>query len=369
MSTATAKLPRGPAYDPWRSWRSREGAEGIVAAGILAANARNVQPWRFVVDDGSAAGPAVRVHADPARRQGALDPFDRELYVGLGCALENMVLAARARGFAPRVLLCPDADDPAHAATVVLEPGEPQAGELYEAIPYRHTNRGPFRPEPLPPQLLGEIAGLGDKDLAAPALRWFSTTAERARVAAHLTEATKEIVADEDQSLAGHRWFRANDREVERSPDGMTVGTQGMPPLMSAIGKRLPAPSRRTADRFWLRQTQNVHLPTAAAFGIVTVPDATRAEDRLEGGRLLQRIHLFATARGLAVGHLNMMTVRADRERQLGLPSRFGKVLADLVGDPERQALVTFRIGRPANPAAASPRRPVAEVLARETDL
>ncbi|MFF5428045.1 MULTISPECIES: hypothetical protein [unclassified Streptomyces] len=362
-TTASAGLPRGPAYDPWRTWRSREGAEGIVAAGILAANARNVQPWRFVLED----GPAVRVYADPDRRQGALDPFDRELYVGLGCALENMVLAGRARGYAPRVLLRPDTGDPAHAATVLLEPGEAGAGtdELYEAIPYRRTNRGPFRPEPLPEALLKEIAALGEGDLAAPALRWFAGPAERDRVAAQLAAATEEIVADEEQSLAGHRWFRGSDREVDRSRDGMTVDTQGMPPLMSALGKRLPAPPRRVADRFWLRRTRQVHLPTAAAFGMVTVPDATRAEDRLEGGRLLQRVHLFATARGLAVGHLNMMTVRADRERELGLPPRFGRILADLVGDPGRQALVTFRIGRPAQPAVASPRRPVAAVLDR----
>lgn len=363
MTTHSARPPKGTAFDAWRNWRDHEGAEGIVAAGILAANARNVQPWRFAVDADDEGGARLRLYADLSRRQGALDPFDRELYVGLGCALENMVLAARARGFAPHVELLPDDGDPAHAATVRLERGEATASELYDAIPYRHTNRGPFRPQPMPEPLLQEIAGLGRADLPAPALLWFSEEKDRARVAEHLTAATEAIIADEDQSLAGHRWFRKSDRDIERSPDGMTVDTQGMPPLLSALGKRLPSPSRRTADRFWLRQTREVHLPTAAAFGMVTVPDATSLRDRIQGGRLLQRIHLFATARGLAVGHLNMMTVRADRERQTGQPPRFDSVLAELVGDPDRQTLVTFRIGHPAQPAAAAPRRSVAAVL------
>ncbi|MEV5545588.1 hypothetical protein AB0L35_05510 [Streptomyces sp. NPDC052309] len=360
MTAYAAPPPRGAAFDAWRTWDGRDDAHGVIAAGILAANARNVQPWRFTVGEHATR---IDVYADLTRRQGALDPFDRELYVGLGCALENMVLAARARGHEPGLHLVPDPDQPEHAAVLRLTPGERARSELYDAIPHRRTNRGPFLRLPLPRPLLDEIAALAGHDPGGPALLWHAEEAERDRVARLLVEATEAVIADEGQSLAGHRWYRGTDREIERSRDGMTVDTQGMPPLMSTLGKRLPAPSRRTADRFWLRNTRTVHVATAAAFGMVTVADADDPVERMRGGRLLQRIHLFATARGLAVGHLNMMTVRADRERELGLPPRFGKALEELVGDPRRQALVTFRIGRPARPAGTSPRRPVATVL------
>ncbi|MFF4470832.1 Acg family FMN-binding oxidoreductase [Streptomyces sp. NPDC001599] len=355
-----APPPRGAAFDAWRDWENRDGAHGLVAAGILAANARNVQPWRFTVDDGAGR---VDLYADLTRRQGALDPFDRELHVGLGCALENMVLAARARGLAPELTLLPDPGRPEHAATLRLTPGERVPSELYDAIPHRRTNRGPFRREPLPRALLDEIGALAADDPGAPALLWFADEERRARVAHLLVEATEAVVADEGQSLAGHRWYRGTDGAVERHRDGMTVDTQGMSRTMSSLGKRLPAPSRRTADRFWLRNTRSVHVATAAAFGMVTVADTDDPALRMRGGRLLQRVHLFATARGLAVGHLNMMTVRADRERELGLPPRFGKALDELVGDAGGRTLVTFRIGRPARLAGTSPRRPVATVL------
>ncbi|MFJ4525772.1 hypothetical protein ACIP4Y_33390 [Streptomyces sp. NPDC088810] len=360
MAAYAAPPPRGAAFDAWRTWESRDDAQGVIAAGILAANARNVQPWRFTVD---AHAGRIDVYADLTRRQGALDPFDRELYVGLGCALENMVLAARARGHEPELRLLPEPDRPEHAAVLRLLPGEPVPSELYDAIAHRRTNRGPFLRGPLPGPLLDEIAALAGDDPGGPALRWFAGGAERDRVARLLVEATEAVIADEGQSLAGHHWYRGTDREIERRQDGMTVDTQGMPPLMSTLGKLLPAPSRRTADRFWLRNTRSVHVATAAAFGMITVSNADDLIERMRGGRLLQRIHLFATARGLAVGHLNMMTVRADRERELGLPPRFGKALEELVGEPGRQALVTFRIGRPARPAGTSPRRPVATVL------
>ncbi|MBM0232578.1 hypothetical protein JNW91_12320 [Micromonospora sp. STR1_7] len=353
-----AQPERGSAFTPWQTWRDEQGPAVLVAAAILAANARNVQPWTFRV-----APDRIDLFADLTRRQGALDPLDRELNVGLGCALENMSLAARASGWSPEIHLRPDPDRPEHAATMLLHPGTPDVSELYLAIPARHTNRGPFRSEALSDELIAEISSLGAVDLPRAGIRWFTTAQERRRIGTALVAATEEIIQDEEQSRAGHAWFRGSDAEVRRHADGMTTATQGMHPLVARISGWLPAPSRRMADRFWLRQTRKVHVPTAAAFAIVTVPDAGDVVDRITGGRLLQRIHLFATSRGLAVGHLNMLTVRADRERQTGAPPQFGRILADLVGDPAAQALVTFRIGYPTRPAAASPRRPVAAVL------
>ena len=40
---------RGPAFDPLRAWPGLRGPEAVVGAAILAANAHNSQPWRFVV--------------------------------------------------------------------------------------------------------------------------------------------------------------------------------------------------------------------------------------------------------------------------------------------------------------------------------
>jgi hypothetical protein len=40
-------------------------------------------------------------------------------------------------------------------------------------------------------------------------------------------------------------------------------------------------------------------------------------------GRLLQRVHLAATANGLALQHMNQITERVDREASLGKPATF----------------------------------------------
>src|SRR3989449_3368033 len=142
----------GPAYEPWRRWRSdpSEGPLALVRAAILAANPHNSQPWLFRV-----GASRIDLFADPARDIGAVDPDHREMYIGLGCALENLLLAAGARGLAWRLALMPDRAHATHVARIDLTPGPRATSELYEAIPHRHTNRGPYdRSRAVPPELL-----------------------------------------------------------------------------------------------------------------------------------------------------------------------------------------------------------------------
>ena len=88
----------GPAYEPWKDWKteSEEGAGplSLVASAILAANAHNTLPWLFVVNPNK-----IDLFADTKRNTGTIDPYLREMYEGLGCALENLVLAAEAKDF------------------------------------------------------------------------------------------------------------------------------------------------------------------------------------------------------------------------------------------------------------------------------
>lgn len=96
---------------------------------------------------------------------------------------------------------------------------------------------------------------------------------------------------------------------------------------------------------------------------VVLVEDTDDVRARLDGGRLMQRIHLAATADGLGLQYLNQVTERIDRERELGVPETFGPRLDDLIARPGDRPLVTFRVGHPVRPGARSPRRPLDEVV------
>lgn len=64
---------------------------------------------------------------------------------------------------------------------------------------------------------------------------------------------------------------------------------------------------------------------------MITVADPTNAASALTGGRLLQRIHLTATTKGVAMQHMNQVTERIDRDREVGFPSAFGTRFAGLI--------------------------------------
>ena len=107
----------------------------------------------------------------------------------------------------------------------------------------------------------------------------------------------------------------------------------------------------------------DVYTATATAFGILVSRDSMDNGQRLVGGRLWQRMHLWGTANGLAMQPLNQPAERADREVQLGAEPRFGNALAELLGDPNWHALMPFRLGYPTEEARLSPRRSVEAVL------
>lgn len=93
-----------PAYEPWQNWQDDdvEGPLVLVKAAILAANPHNTQPWLFQVTESH-----IEVFADISRHLGAMDVYMREMHIGLGCAVENMLLAAKAYGYETQLALSP----------------------------------------------------------------------------------------------------------------------------------------------------------------------------------------------------------------------------------------------------------------------
>jgi nitroreductase len=350
----------GPAYEPWRTWG--EGQPGdpmrLVHAAILAANPHNSQPWLFKVRDGR-----IDVFADTKRNIGTIDPFLREMTMGIGCAIENLRIAALADGFAPTVRWLPEAGNATHLARVELAKAAPAPSELYDAIPKRHTNRAAYdTSRGLAADQLAALAAT-DADLQDVKVLWFVAPQDRARVGEQVVAATEAIIADKQQSEDSGRWFRWGWDEVQSQRDGLSLDAQQLPPLINFAAKVLPPMSNEQADAGWLKSTREIHVPTAAAFGMVAAADGSDPAVRLRAGQLWQRLHLRATAMGLAAHPLNQLPERADRERQLGIEPRFGNVLKEFAGDAKLGVLMPFRIGHPLKPARPSPRRDLKSVL------
>ena len=346
----------GTAYDAWTNWRTDPTPLGAVGAAILAANPHNTQAWIFHV-----TADTIELFADPSRRTGTLDALDREHHIGLGCALENLVLALTARDYQATVTLFPAATDPTHVATVTLTAGTRNASTLHEAIGKRRSNRGPYTDTAIQAGVLDTIGAVAH-GLDGVRIRWFTTPDDRAALGALIITATEAIIEDEEQSTDSFAWFRNNRDDIDTHMDGLTLDVQGLNPVVLAVAKILPATSRTAGDSFWLDQTRTVHTATAAAYGVITVSDPDDRAQQLIGGRLLQRIHLAATIQGLGLQHMNQVTERIDRDASLAHSSTFAPDMDALLAQPGQHVLSTFRIGHPVRAGRLSPRRPVSQV-------
>ncbi|MCB1325340.1 MAG: hypothetical protein H7A21_07690 [Spirochaetales bacterium] len=359
----------GPAFEPWEDWRASRtsGALKLVHAAILSANAHNTQPWLFRLTE-----QRIELFADPARHLGSFDPFRREMYLSLGCALANLQLAAAAEGYHTtishkqgRLSSRPDWQGPEPVAAIALLQNAPAPTllerTLYEAIPNRHTDRAVYDSAKMTDELLRKFEPVANT-FEHVRLFWTTEPEKRRRYATECVAATERIIADHVMVNDSQRWFCETWDDLQTRRSGPHIDVSGAPPIMRVLGKMLPPLDAETAHGYWLDATRRTAEATGA-FGTIAVRDKYDRAQSLEAGMVWQRLHLLATSLGISMQPFNMMVECDDRERELGRSLATEKKLADLINTSDWQPTFQFRAGHPTAEALPSARRALEDVL------
>jgi nitroreductase len=358
----------GP-YSAWKEWDApgASTAIGLIRSAVLASSPHNTQPWQFRV-----TGSSVDLYLDSRRSVAGLDPYFREAHIGMGCALENLLLAAASHGLTARVhaqdgsLETHQAGSLRLVAQVELAPGPRDVSELYSAIPRRHTNRGIYDPnaelpEDFPAEMLAQCNVEQDARLFV-----FTDPAQRARLTSIGAGANRELYSDGVVENGSNDWIRWRASEIRKFQDGLTIDNFGLPPVTAALANAAPTfllkqaakPSRRA--EMYAQQMQSARL-----FGIIAVRDRLSMRQSLLAGSLWQRAHLLATARGVAARPCNEAIEMIDYERSHGRKARRLQELAEAIGDAAWQPTFFFMMGKPTLQANLSPRRRAGKVTLR----
>jgi hypothetical protein len=306
---------------------------------VLAPSGHNTQPWTFTVD-----GPSVEIRADRSRAMPVGDPKDRELAIGLGCATEHLVIAARHAGFRALVAVQPQGER--GCVRITLRRGSVRSSELFAAIPARHTNRRAYDGRPIPEADLAALAALGEEGgVRVRFLRSRDEFDEIVRLVAHGNDIHLNHKPFMDELIS---WIRFSRRSIEAHRDGLTSRAVGRPAVPDWFGRLLM--------RRWFTPARQTRLDaklirSASAIMVIT---SARNDERawIDVGRAFDRILLAQTLRDIRAAHLNQnwqIPELADGLREV----------VDLRGEHPQLVL---RIGYAA-PLPHSPRRPIEHVL------
>jgi hypothetical protein len=351
-----ANAGRGVAFEPWAFPGDETRPEYLaVRAAILAANPHNTQPWAFRV-----TAQTIDVFVDEARALGAMDSLGRERFIGVGCAIENAVLAAQANGRAVRVEYQPAAGDPTFAARLTLTPAAAQAGELYDVLATRRMNKCAYADAPVPAAILEGLAALVDD--ARLTLRVVTDVAQRAQLRQQSVDSLVAIIADDEMARSSHHWWRQTDAEIQAHRDGLNLDILGLDATTRALAGSSSTASLDDANTYWLAATRDRHTSGAGYFILSTTQRNSRTEQLLTG-RLFQRAHLYLTTRGVDMHCINMLPERQDREESTGATLRPFSAACDGWVEAGHGFQMLTRFGYSFERPCHTPRRAVEEVL------
>lgn len=281
----------------------------LVRFATLAANSHNTQPWIFSVH-----GNVITIAPDVTRRCPAVDPDDHHLFVSLGCAAENLVLAASALGW--RAVPAVDGD----RIVITLDEAAPAASALAEAIPARQCTRAAFDGKPAAPEILRQLENACREPGVAAIL-----ITERARMAAvtdYVLEGNSAQMRDKAFMRELVDWIRFNEAEAVATMDGLYAPASGNPSLPSWVARPL-------LKLFLTESGENKkyrqQLDSSAGV-VVLAADRSDKSHWIAIGRACQRFGLQATALGLKYAFVNqpveVAVLRQQFATQLGLGER-----------------------------------------------
>ena len=273
-----------------------------------------------------------------------VDPDDHHIFASLGCAAENLALAAGARNQTGELRY-----KPGNGGSVMFTFGTGAAAgrALFDAIPFRQSTRADYDGKAVSASDLQTLAAAAE--VPGVDLILITDRPQIDRVRDLVVAGNSAQVADAAFVRELKTWLRFSPREAIESGDGLFSAATGNPTLPAWLGPRVfvwvfKADAENEKYARQLRSSAGV---------AVFVSQQDDREHWVLAGRACQRFALQATALGLKHAFINQPVEVASLRPEL----------AALVGMPGRRPDIVMRFGYgPALPFSA--RRPVQAVLA-----
>ena len=306
-----------------------EQARFLLRYAILAPSSHNSQPWEFTID-----GDSIEIYPAEARWLEVADENKRELYLSLGCAIENLTIAAEHFDLGYQIEFFDDAD---HVSVITLDPENEPSSErptgLFDEITERTTNHHLFEDRPLPDALCERLgARVIENDVG---LLLIDDPAQQASIAELQAEADRKLMENPDYRKELGYWIG--------------TGALGDSWLAARIGQ-LVVSYLDIGDR---EAKKNSKLLQSAPVIGVLVTDSNDKASLIKAGRVFERLALAATTEGVAVHPMSQILERSEMHEDL----------TSLLEGNDLQPQHLFRLGYAEDEQEHTPRWPLGKFL------
>ena len=320
---------------PWEVHESEFPSEGIIEEqakfliryAILAPSSHNSQPWEFDVEDEK-----LHVYADESEWLEVADADKRELYFSVGCALENLLVAADRFGLGATVDYF---EGTSKVAEVTLGKDTPSSypSGLFRAITERRTNHKVYHEGRIEEDVLDSLERTFEKDDIE--LLKITDGEEKEKITELQTRADEKQFDDPEYRKELGRWIGS--------------GALGANWLMARVGQ-LAVTHLDLGESEGKKNSELLKSAPVVAFVSTSTDDR---EARVRAGQAFERLFLSATSEGIAVHPMNqILQVRELKEE-----------LTNLLSPADTNLQLMFRLGYAPPEDERRPRKPVESVL------
>lgn len=313
----------------------------LVEFATKAPSGHNTQPWIFKLSES-----AIEIHPDFRQALPVVDQNHRELYISLGCAAENLIIAANEFGYEADFSIIENAGEHTFISIKLLK-NNPLKDYLFDQIDKRQTNRSIYTSDTIPDFTIRKIENLSQKQNIN--IQFYKRDSKEFNILKQLVaEGNTAQMMDEAFKRELLEWIRFNKKQANKYKNGLTNSVMGTPSTPSFIGKPI-------VKSFLKPEKQNksdMQKINSSSHLVLFTVEQNNPVGWIQVGRVLERFLLETTRFGIANAYLNQPceVERVSNKLQSELPIN------------GNHPVLLLRIGY-AEPLPYSPRKDVWEVI------
>ncbi len=308
-----------------------EKLQFLLSYAILAPSSHNSQPWKFNV-----SGDEIRLYADKTRWLKVADADQRELHISLGCALENLLVAAEHFGYGHNVTYFPGDEDLVAIVKLMPDGQLSRDPSLFDAMLARHTNRKIYENRAVPVSALQMLRNQSADD----DLQLYLTSDPET------INSFGDLVVQADKIQYGNPDYR--------SELGFWLGQGVMGPtgIQAKIAQLYVVLFDAGSGQM---KSDEELVNSTPVLGFISSRENDRTS-QVKVGQLFERVWLAAEAEGIRLHPMSQALEVPETKSEL----------AELVPEKGLYPQQTFRLGYAEPEEGHTPRRPVADVIVEE---